>query len=377
MFKRGKMTHPTSVDMTLDTSLVETNDPNNPNPSNVNTSFSTTDSGTISEDLYPDMYPPPQQAGEESTPTIPQTEAQLPSLPSAQSASTLLHKNSKPVQNIDTKDAYDQWSAVYDTDGNMLQAIDDLELQTLLPTFLSQCLPTQAPPNQPTSPTTTPTTLSLIDLGCGTGRTTSKLLSYPWPFLSSGTATTRAVITGLDFSSGMLDIAATKLSSTPYDAEQLTFQLAQCDCFPTATNPLSDPLPTPMSKTGSLGLQKYTADAVLSTLVLEHVPLPAYFSTLSALLKTGGYALVTNMHSDMGQVSQAGFVNEQGVKVRGTSFAHTVEETVGEAARQGFEVVSVKERRMEEEDVKEGRVGERGWKWVGVRVWYAVVVRKL
>jgi cyclopropane fatty-acyl-phospholipid synthase-like methyltransferase len=132
-----------------------------------------------------------------------------------------------------------------------------------------------------------------------------------------------------------------------------------------------------MSKTGSLGLQKYTADAVLSTLVLEHVPLPAYFSTLSALLKTGGYALVTNMHSDMGQVSQAGFVNEQGVKVRGTSFAHTVEETVGEAARQGFEVVSVKERRMEEEDVKEGRVGERGWKWVGVRVWYAVVVRKL
>ena len=33
------------------------------------------------------------------------------------------------VQNISTQDAYNQWASVYDTDGNMLQAIDDLELE--------------------------------------------------------------------------------------------------------------------------------------------------------------------------------------------------------------------------------------------------------
>jgi hypothetical protein len=27
--------------------------------------------------------------------------------------------------------------------------------------------------------------------------------------------------------------------------------------------------------------------------------------------------------------------------------------------------------------VESGRVGERGWKWVGVKVWFGVVVKKV
>jgi hypothetical protein len=39
-------------------------------------------------------------------------------------------------------------------------------------------------------------------------------------------------------------------------------------------------------------------------------------------------------------------------------------------------VVGKWEREVREEDLSAGGVGERGRKWVGVRVWYAVWVRK-
>jgi hypothetical protein len=121
------------------------------------------------------------------------------------------------------------------------------------------------------------------------------------------------------------------------------------------------------------GLNKQ--DAVVSTLVLEHIPLSAFFSTLSSLLVLRGCALVSNMHADMGRRSQAGFVNADGVKVRGSSYVYTVQESLHAAVEAGFEVVSVHEREMRREDVESGMVGERGRKWIGTKVWYAVVLR--
>lgn len=130
---------------------------------------------------------------------------------------------------------------------------------------------------------------------------------------------------------------------------------------------------------------------VLSTLVLEHLPLETFFGTVEELLVPGGYALITNMHPEMGAKSQAGFVStdEQGraVKIRGKSWVHGVEETVEAARSCGLVVVDVlggggegvdgvREREIDEALIKEGRVGERGWKWVGVKVWFGFVVRK-
>jgi hypothetical protein len=37
----------------------------------------------------------------------------------------------------------------------------------------------------------------------------------------------------------------------------------------------------------------------------------------------------------------------------------------------------LKEREMAKEDVECGRVGDRGWKWVGTKVWYGLVLRKV
>ncbi|OAL05311.1 S-adenosyl-L-methionine-dependent methyltransferase [Phaeosphaeriaceae sp. SRC1lsM3a] len=295
------MTQPKSVNMTFDTSLVDLNP---------NVSFSTTDSSS---------QPP---------------------------------KPSTPVQHIGTQEAYDQWASVYDSDGNMLQAVDDLELAALLPQSLNQVL----------SEVNTPT-ITLLDLGCGTGRNTEKLLSFTLP---PGREST---VIGLDFSKGMLDLANSKLQKYNTALEEPRVRLEQCDCFPTMNDPTAPPFPSVP------GLAP--VNGVISTLVLEHVPLSAYFATLASLLLPNGIAVITNMHSDMGAKSQAGFINKQGVKVRGSSFAHTVQATVDEAVRAGFEVLSVKERDVLKEDMESGQVGERGWKWVGMKVWYGLVVRKV
>ena len=94
------------------------------------------------------------------------------------------------------------------------------------------------------------------------------------------------------------------------------------------------------------------------------------------MLKPGGLALVTNMHSDMGRMSQAGFVDPKtGEKVRPQSYAHTFGDVVEEARKQGFEVVGeVLERTVDEETSE--ILGVRAKKWVGVKVWFGACFRK-
>jgi SAM-dependent methyltransferase len=328
--------------MTFDTSLVD-----------LHTSFSTTDSDPSSDVGQPQPHPEP---------TTSNTASQLVS-PPAQIPSNL-HTDS-----LRTRTTYDQWSTTYDTDGNMLQSIDDIELETLLPKFMATVLNDVTLANPHHTPP-----LSFLDLGCGTGRNTAKLLT------TNSLPTGQPLhVTGLDFSPPMLDKAREKL--TPLTTPARTLRLSQADCFPTATSsdPTASPNPLrhlrlPQYQNGEL--EPETFDGLLSTLVLEHIPLSPFFATVSSLLRAGGHALVTNMHSDMGRTSSAGFVNGDGVKVRGTSYVYTVEETVDAAAKAGLEVLEVRERGVSREDVEEGRVGKRGEKWVGVRVWYGVWLRK-
>ena len=122
------------------------------------------------------------------------------------------------------------------------------------------------------------------------------------------------------------------------------------------------------------------ADVVLSTLVLEHLPIDIFFRSVSSLLKKrrGVYLVLTNMHAEMGRISQAGFVDEEtGEKIRGDSYNYEVEEVVAEGKKWGLMLEgSVGEREVREEDIGEGRLlGPRGRKWIGVRVWFGMVMR--
>ncbi|KAL9608662.1 MAG: hypothetical protein Q9167_006529 [Letrouitia subvulpina] len=237
-----------------------------------------------------------------------------------------------------TSEAYDAWAAVYDTDGNFLQALDTLAMRDILPQFIASL---------PFAP-------KIVDLGCGTGRTTLPLLSVPG-----------AVIFGLDSSPGMLKIArvrCTEMWESIKGPKAGSVKLEEWDIF--------------SSRTGSMpGLG--SADAIVSTLVLEHIPLSDFFAACADILIPGGKLLLTNMHADMGAVSQAGFKDPKtGEKIRPVSYAHTIEEVLEEALKWGFEVVGeVEERKVRgEEDVTV--LGQRARKWVGFKVWFGMIMMK-
>lgn len=230
----------------------------------------------------------------------------------------------------------------YDTDANFLQALDNLLVPRILPPLLAAL---------PLAPL-------LLDLGCGTGRTTTSLLSHPG-----------ATVLGLDASPAMLAIAqqrcAVHFNSLPQNSRAAAWHLEEWDM-----------LSEPTEGKGGPQSKRHKADLVVSTLVLEHIPLKAFFTAAANLVKPGGRLLVTNMHREMGEVSQAGFVDAHGVKVRGESFAHGVQETVEEARRCNFMLErDVLEKAVEEADVAE--LGQRAIKWVrGPKVWYGGVWRR-
>ncbi|PGH17596.1 hypothetical protein AJ80_04775 [Polytolypa hystricis UAMH7299] len=267
----------------------------------------------------------------------------------------------REIQYLDTIAAYDQWAEVYDTDGNFLQALDTLEIKILLPHFLSLIPnPDDDEEEKPSQPR------KFIDLGCGTGRNTLALLK----------AAPKARIVGLEPSRKMLDVAKARVAQqqqqqqnvsgadeTMFDVSFETYDILQAAAG-------TSPPPPPALAQG--------ADGAISTLVLEHVPVDAFFRAAAALLKPRGVLLVTNMHSDMGGISQAGFVHPQtGIKIRPTSYAHTVAEVCAGARTAGFEVLGdIKEVEVDGEEL--ARVlGPRAKKWIGVRVWFGGCFRKM
>ncbi|ETS86953.1 hypothetical protein PFICI_00781 [Pestalotiopsis fici W106-1] len=253
---------------------------------------------------------------------------------------------------LPTTEAYDRWAAVYDTDGNFLQALDDLEMSKLFSKFRAALNPSASP-------------RKLVDLGCGTGRNTAQLLGVE-----------DATVVALDASPGMLAVAEKRLNdlvkaaqgggaqSSGHDKLAMgIFDLLTCDIPPETAR---------------------QADGVISTLVLEHIPLDTYFRHVSQMLKPDGVLLLTNMHSDMGRISQAGFVDTMtGEKVRPTSYAHTVEDVITEARRHGLVAISdeetdsagLMERAVTEELVE--RLGSRSKKWVGINCWFGGLLRKV
>lgn len=223
--------------------------------------------------------------------------------------------------------------------------------------------------------------LTLLDLGCGTGRNTIQLLEalaqYQTQNQNAPNSPPKVDIVGLDASPGMLDVARSAIqSATQRDdlKNSPNVTLGIIDLLQAATTRAQLPLP----------LQNSGAAGVISTLVLEHIPAKAFFEAASATMLPRGYLLVTNMHADMGMRSQAGFTDPQtGVKIRPTSYCHTVLEVLAAAEAAGFQVEDILGQDgsnvVLERDVDETlteRLGARAKKWVGIRVWFGICFSK-
>lgn len=268
------------------------------------------------------------------------SDQEINSLTNEQAITQTTNQNEVP-SSIPVKDFYDRWASIYDDEKDILIALDDIQLNTLLPSFLNSI------PNHGY------TGRRIIDMGCGTGRNMFKLTDLA----------PKSRIMGLDFSNNMLEVAKSR-SCEQFDAASPRLQFRRLDIMAAQDQDLPH------------DVVAGEADAVVSTLVLEHVPLVAFFSTVARLLKIGGRALVTNLHPDKGAVSQVEFVDsESGEKVKTVSYVHGIEETVRVATECGLVIVGgVREVSADEDLVR--RLGPKEQKWVGIKCWVGFIFEK-
>ena len=186
------------------------------------------------------------------------------------------------------RDGYNRWARVYDHDANPLPALEEPHMRAALADVRG---------------------LDVVDLGCGTGRHTA--------WLAAG----GALVTAIDFSSGMLARARRKV-----DPARVRFMV----------HDLHDPLP----------LSDASFDAAVSGLVLEHLrDLPAFFAETHRVLRPGGRAVVSAMHPAMFlRDSRARFTNpDTGAIETPGSVRYRYGEVVMAAVKAGFALEDVGE----------------------------------
>jgi ubiquinone/menaquinone biosynthesis C-methylase UbiE len=189
----------------------------------------------------------------------------------------------------DIRGGYDRWAAVYETDGNPLQGLEEPLFRTAVGD---------------------PRGLAVLDLGCGTGRHSLWL------------AGNGANVTAVDFSEGMLAEARAKPG-----AGQIRF----------VVHDLHTPLPFPDA----------SFDLVVSGLVLEHLrELDGFFREARRVLKPTGRALVSAMHPAMFlRGAMARFTEPvSGEVIVPGSYPHSVGAFVMAAVEAGFRLEGVDER---------------------------------
>ena len=147
------------------------------------------------------------------------------------------------IKIISNRDGYNHWSSFYDDYINPTVAADELNFPAYWKHLTGQII---------------------LEIGCGTGRHTKKLLSQ------------KNQVTGIDLSSGMLDIARQKLHDLPaklIEADFLTY----------------------------LGFKPNSFDSVISALVIEHIQdLRKFFEKVGLILKPGGELYLSELHPTRG-----------------------------------------------------------------------------
>jgi ubiquinone/menaquinone biosynthesis C-methylase UbiE len=136
------------------------------------------------------------------------------------------------------KDGYDQWSKFYDVYPNPTVATDEVAFPSFWKNIKDK---------------------KVLEIGCGTGRHTLKLCKQ------------RNEVTGIDLSSGMLEVARKKLKDFKVEFIEGDFM--------------------------TLDLKENSFDVVILSLVLEHIhDLKSFFLRLSKVMKPKGEVFISEIH---------------------------------------------------------------------------------
>ncbi|WP_394846586.1 methyltransferase domain-containing protein [Pendulispora brunnea] len=197
---------------------------------------------------------------------------------------------------LSTRDGYDLWAEIYDTEQNPLILLEEPEVKRHLGDVRG---------------------LAVADVGCGTGRHAVRL------------AAERAHVTALDFSEGMIGRA--KAKATVGDISFVVHDIAT-------------PLP----------LADRSMDRVINCLVLDHVPtarLEALFRELGRICKRDGFIVVSVMHPAMMlRGVQARFTDPKtGQETRPESSPNVISDYVMGALGAGLRVLHLSEHAVGDE----------------------------
>lgn len=182
---------------------------------------------------------------------------------------------------VPTREGYDRWSDIYDSEDNPLICLEQPVVERLVGEVRG---------------------LRILDVGCGTGR---------WSFRLAAAG---AVVTGIDFSTGMLDKALAKPGAA--DVRFVQHDLAKA--LPFADNAF---------------------DGIVCCLVLEHVAeLGPVLAEMKRVCRPDGFIVISDIHPAMSLLgTQAQFVDPAtGRKTRPHAVAKRVSDHVNAATGVGL-----------------------------------------
>ena len=208
---------------------------------------------------------------------------------------------------VPTREGYDRWAEVYDSNGNPLVALEEPEAARMMGVVSG---------------------LTVADIGTGTGRHALRM------------ARDGARVVAIDFSLGMMARARSKPG-----AERVAFVCADC---------LTLPLPDS------------SFHRVISGLVVEHIAaLDRYFNELGRICRPDGFIVVTNLHPAMNLQGVRARFNDPatGAKVYPAGRDHLISDFVMASRRTGLVIDEMVERTMTADIVGKAPRAERyvGW----------------
>jgi malonyl-CoA O-methyltransferase len=220
---------------------------------------------------------------------------------------------------VSTREGYERWAEVYDSDGNPLVALEERHFPLMLPDVNG---------------------LLVADVGCGTGRQTFKL------------AARGARVVALDFSPAMVARARAKGGAQAEGRAQAKGKTAQVFFL------LADAV-------AAIPLKRGVLDGAVCSLVLEHVEdLASMLQQLRHVCKLNGFVLISDIHPTIAAAGAAASFEDKKAaqKVYPRGYRHEITDYVRAADDAGFRIGAMTEASVDEKLVD---VIPRAAKYVG------------